>query len=180
MQKTQRIWWDLVKNTRRVAWGQGEGKGYDTIANCHKTVECGGNQVAHQLVNGVEIPGAIECMGKVDDRSRIEHLLIMGGVEKNPGPGPDGERDGSLTTLTHENALWVFDSAAWTSKTDKYRDRVRALLREFKPRSVAFRRITKCASDVATLQGDNQNDQTRWSELVNRVHGILPQTALSQ
>ena len=108
-------------------------------------------QALNQLVNDVDISGVSKGVCLVDDRSRIEHLLIMGGVEKNPGPGPDWERDGSLTTLTHENALWVLDSAAWTSKTDKYRDRVRALLREFKLGSVACRRIAKCASDVATL-----------------------------
>jgi hypothetical protein len=57
---------------------------------------------------------------------------------------------------------------------------VRALLREFKSGSVAFRRIAKLASDVAALQGEGLNDQTRWDELVQRVRNILPQTALSQ
>ena len=159
-QKVWGIWCNLTRNTWRVLWGQGKVKGCSKTIDYAEMVRHGGTQALNQVVNDVDLSGVSKGIYRVDDRSRIQHLLIMGGVEKNPGPGPDWERDGSLTTLTHENTLWVFDSAAWTSKTDKYRDGVRALLREFKPGSVAFRRIAKCASDVAALQGENQNDQT--------------------
>ena len=150
-QKVRGIWGNLTRSTRKVVWGQERVEKCSRTENYAEMVRRGEMQALNQMVNDVDISGVSKGICRVDDRSRIEHLLVMGGVEKNPGPGPDWERDGSLTTLTHENALWVFDSAAWTSKTDKYQDRVRALLREFKPGSVAFRRIAKCAFRRSSL-----------------------------
>ena len=124
------------------------------------------------IKQGVAIEGE-----RVDDRSRIENLLLISGVERNPGPG--NERD-LMMTLTHENLLWVFDAAIWSSKTDKYRDRTRALLKQFKPGSVAHRRIARMASEMAETRGEGATDQSQWAALVKCIRDSLPNTPLSQ
>ena len=114
--------------------------------------------------------------GRVDDRSRIEHLLLMSGVESHPGPS-DKYFHEPLTTLTHDNVQWVFDAAYWTSKGGAYSDRTRALLRFFKPGSMPFRRIAKLASEVKQEQATGIQ---KWQSLQTRVKELLPQNPLTQ
>ena len=46
----------------------------------------------------------------VDERGRIEQLLVMSGVERNPGPTTKDGRE-IHTALTHDILTWVFDAA---------------------------------------------------------------------
>ena len=78
--------------------------------------------------------------GTVEDRRGIkEELLLMDGVELNPGPGE--EPYGQLERITQENAQWVFEAAVWSSKGHTYRDYVRSLLKYFCPKSLVYGQI---------------------------------------
>ena len=115
----------------------------------------------------------------VDERGRIEQLLVMSGVEQNPGPFTKDGRE-IHTALTHDILTWVFDAAIWGSSTSDFSDRVRALLRHFRPGSMPHRWIIQLASELRDAQGGNINDETRWMGLVTAVRELLPNSALSQ
>ena len=106
-------------------------------------------------------------------------MLIMSGVKQNPGPVTKDGRD-IHSALTHDILTWVFDAAVWGSTSSEFGDRVRALLRHFKPGSMPHRRIVQLATELRDSRGDNVNDQTRWNGLVEAVCDLLPNSALSQ
>lgn len=116
---------------------------------------------------------------RVDERSRIESLLVMGGIERHPGPDVWGQ-PAMLSTLTHDACIWVFDSAIWTAKTDKFADRVRAVLRHFQPGSMPHRRIARIATEAVAVTGESVTDETRWTTFVTGVRQLLPHNALSE
>ena len=128
---------------------------------------------------GSVVRGACAQVGRVDDRSRVEQLLIISGIEQNPGPGREGDYSYPLLTiLSYDASLWIFDTARWASKTDKFHDRTRALLKQFRPGSMPHRRIARMATELSQRSGEGVNDETRWTALVKAVRELLPHNAL--
>ena len=66
-----------------------------------------------------------------------------------------------MFTLTYDAYIWVLDSAIWTAKTDKFADRVCAVLRHFQPGSMPHRHITHLATEAVAVMGEGTTDATR-------------------
>ena len=132
-----------------------------------------------QFTNDTVGGGIFNEASRVDDRSRLEQLLVMSGIERHPGPEM-GYRPEPMTTLTHDACVWVFDTAVWTAKTDKFADRVRAVLKHFMPGSMPHRRIARLATEASALTGEGMTEALRWQEFQSMVRQLLPHNALSE
>ena len=112
--------------------------------------------------------------GRQDWRGLVETLLLMGGVEPNPGPPVDGRPHGILTP---EKETWIFSAAKWSAKGAMFHDRMKALLAYFQPSTVIYQRIVALAD---TADGEGNTQDAKWDLLVEKVKTIVPKTVLTE
>ena len=79
--------------------------------------------------------------------------------------------------LTPEEETWIFNVVKWSAKGAMYRDRTKALLSYFPPRSIIFQCIVTLAKET---DGQHNTQDAKWDALVENVKALVPKTALTE
>ena len=103
--------------------------------------------VWRNIGSGEIVVGSLASSGKEDRRLIIEHGLLMGGIESNPGPWEEMTFK-RIQYLTMEDLKWTFDTAKRIADVNTFSSRVKRLLKHYEPRPSTYRIILETSARV--------------------------------
>ena len=130
----------------------------------------------------------------------LSTLLVIGGVEQNPGPESLEELVRSLAgkkimTWNRDNVSWAFVAAQLGAESATFQKRTAAVLKSCVMSSLAARQVIKVYSQILECRADMElfnarwgkyceivavtsisYDQARWEALVGKITTSIPQS----